>query len=54
MENNPTAINLSSVQNRMISLRLKPAVIGMKYLFRERILRKISKEEFKIKRNSSI
>jgi len=45
---------LSSVQNSLISLRLKPTVFGTKSLFRERILRKISKEEFKIKRDSSI
>jgi IS605 OrfB family transposase len=44
---------LSSVQNKLISIRLKPVIFGTKYLFRERILRKISKEEFKIKRDSS-
>ena len=44
---------LSSVQNRMISLRLRPVVFGTKQLFRERILGKVSREEFRIRRDSS-
>ena len=44
---------LSSVQNRLVTLRFKPVTFGTKRLFRERILRKISKEEFKIRRDSS-
>jgi len=44
---------LSSVQNTLFSIRFKPIVFGTKRLFRERILGKISKEEFKIRRDSS-
>jgi len=44
---------LSSVQSRLISLRLKPAVFGTKRLFRQRILGNISREEFRIRRDSS-
>jgi IS605 OrfB family transposase len=44
---------LSSVQHKLATLRFNPVVFGTKRLFRERILRKISKEEFKIKRDSS-
>ena len=44
---------LSSVQNRLSALYLNPVVFGTKILFRERILRKIRKKEFKIRRDSS-
>ncbi len=44
---------VSSVQNKLLTLRFKPVVFGTKELFRERILRKISKEEFRIRRDSS-
>ena len=44
---------LSSVQHKLATLRFNPVVFGTKRLFRERILRKITREEFKIKRDSS-
>ena len=44
---------LSSVQNKLLTLQFKPVVFGTKRLFRERILRKISREEFRIRRDSS-
>ncbi|TFG30731.1 MAG: hypothetical protein EU532_00125 [Promethearchaeota archaeon] len=44
---------LSSVQNRLNSLALKPVVFGMKLLFRQRILEKLSREEFFIRRDAS-
>jgi len=44
---------LSSVQNRLDHLKLKPIVFGGKRLFREKILGKISEQEFQIKRDSS-
>lgn len=44
---------LSSVQNKLLTLRFKPVVFGTKRLFRQRILGKISKDEFRIRRNSS-
>jgi IS605 OrfB family transposase len=44
---------LSSVQNKLLALRLKPVVFGTKRLFRERILGNISRDEFRIRRDSS-
>ncbi len=44
---------LSSVQNNLFALRFKPIVFGTKRLFRERILGKISRDEFRIRRDSS-
>ena len=44
---------LSSVQHKLTTLRFNPIVFGTKQLFRERILRKISRKEFKVKRDSS-
>ena len=44
---------LSSVQNRLRTLELKPVVFGTKQLFRERIRQKISRKEFQIRRDSS-
>ncbi|MBY8982780.1 MAG: IS200/IS605 family accessory protein TnpB-related protein, partial [Candidatus Lokiarchaeota archaeon] len=44
---------LSSIQNQLTTLRYKSIVFGTKRLFRERILRKISREEFRIRRDSS-
>jgi len=44
---------LSSAQNKLLALRFKPVVFGTKRLFRERILRKLGKDEFKIRRDSS-
>ena len=44
---------LSSIQNELYSLNLKPIVFGTKRCFRERIKGNISREEFKIKRDSS-
>ena len=44
---------LSSLQNRLAYLTLKPIVFGTKKLFRERIRGKISREEFKIRRDAS-
>lgn len=44
---------LSSVQNKLNLLKIKPVVFGTKQLFRERILKKIHRDEFKIKRDSS-
>jgi len=43
----------SSLVARLNNLRLEPIVFGTKKLFRERILGKISREEFKIRRDSS-
>ncbi len=45
--------HLSSVQNKLLALRPKPVVFGTKQLFRERILGKISRDEFRIRRDSS-
>jgi hypothetical protein len=44
---------LSSIQNTLFTLRFKPITFGTKQLFRERSLGKISKEEFRIRRDSS-
>ncbi|MFX0071714.1 MAG: IS200/IS605 family accessory protein TnpB-related protein [Candidatus Hermodarchaeota archaeon] len=44
---------LSSVQNRLRMLELKPVVFGTKQLFRERIRQKISRKEFIIRRDAS-
>ncbi|MFX0069531.1 MAG: hypothetical protein ACFFAO_00355 [Candidatus Hermodarchaeota archaeon] len=44
---------LSSVQNRLKILELKPVVFGTKQLFRQRIRQKISRKEFIIRRDSS-
>jgi IS605 OrfB family transposase len=43
----------SSIMAKLNDLKLVPIVFGSKKLFRDRILGKISKEEFKIKRDSS-
>ena len=43
----------SSLQNRVVSLTLRPIVFGTKSLFRERIRGKISREELKIRRDAS-
>ena len=44
---------LSSVQNTLQSMRFKPVIFGTKRLFRQRILGKISRKEFRIRRDSS-
>ena len=44
---------LSSVQNRLRTLELKPVVFGTKQLFRQRLRQKISRQEFIIRRDSS-
>ncbi|MFX0072163.1 MAG: IS200/IS605 family accessory protein TnpB-related protein, partial [Candidatus Hermodarchaeota archaeon] len=44
---------LSSVQNRLRTLELKPVVFGTKQLFRQRIRQKISRKEFIIRRDAS-
>ncbi len=44
---------LSSVQNKLVTLHFKPVIFGTKRLFRKRILGKISREEFKLRRDSS-
>ena len=44
---------LSSVQNTLFALRFKPIVFGTKRLFRERILGKINRDEFRMRRDSS-
>ncbi|MFX1570699.1 MAG: IS200/IS605 family accessory protein TnpB-related protein [Promethearchaeota archaeon] len=44
---------LSSVQNQLKTLRIKPLVFGTKSLFRKRIQKKISNYEFRINRDSS-
>jgi len=44
---------LSSVQNKLITFHFKPVVFGTKHLFRERILGKIGRDEFRIRRDSS-
>ncbi len=44
---------LSSIKDTLATLRFNPVVFGTKLLFRERILRKISRNEFKLKRDSS-
>ena len=44
---------LSSAQNKLLTLRFKPVVFGTKKLFRERILRKLNRDEFRIRRDSS-
>ncbi|NVM04260.1 MAG: IS200/IS605 family element transposase accessory protein TnpB [Candidatus Helarchaeota archaeon] len=47
-------INLKiSLQNDLLNVRLKPIVFGCKKLFRERILHKINKQDFKIRRDAS-
>ena len=46
-------IRLSSLQNKLIKLELKPIVFGTKNLFLQRIRRKISREEFIIHRDAS-
>jgi IS605 OrfB family transposase len=43
----------SSIMAKLNNLKLEPVVFGGKQLFRNRILGKISREEFKIKRDSS-
>lgn len=45
--------HLSSVQNKLTTLHFKPVVFGTKRMFRERILGKISRDEFRIRKNSS-
>ncbi len=44
---------LSSVQHKLSTLCFNPIVFGTKRLFRERILRRISREEFRLRRDSS-
>jgi len=44
---------LSSVQNKLNLLKIKPVVFGTKQLFRKRTLKKVHRDEFKIKRDSS-
>jgi len=44
---------LSSIQNKIKTLKLKPIVFGTKSLFRKRVLKRISNYEFRIKRDSS-
>ncbi|KKM60393.1 hypothetical protein LCGC14_1542300, partial [marine sediment metagenome] len=44
---------LSSVQNKLLSLRFKAIVFGTKRLFRQRILGRISRDEFRMRRDSS-
>ncbi|MEE9378341.1 MAG: IS200/IS605 family accessory protein TnpB-related protein [Candidatus Lokiarchaeia archaeon] len=44
---------LSSVQNKLFALRFKSVVFGTKRLFRKPILRKVSRDEFRIRRDSS-
>jgi len=44
---------LSSVQDKFFNLRFKPVVFGTKRLFRLRILGRINREEFRIRRDSS-
>jgi IS605 OrfB family transposase len=44
---------LSSIMNRLANLKLEPIVFGSKQLFRERLLQKISRAEFKMKRDAS-
>ena len=44
---------LSSVQNILFALRFKPIVFGTKQLFRKRILGRIYKKEFRMRRDSS-
>jgi len=44
---------LSSVQNKLLAIRFKPVIFGTKQLFRERILGKLSRDEFRIRRDSS-
>ena len=44
---------LSSIQNRLSNLKLRPVVFGTKQCFRERIKGNISGEQFKIQRDSS-
>jgi hypothetical protein len=41
---------LSSIQNRLTNLELKPVVFGTKQLFRERIRQQVGKKEFQIRR----
>ncbi len=45
--------HLSSLKNRIACLSLKPIVFGTKGLFRARQLRKVSRKEFRIRRDSS-
>ncbi len=44
---------LSSLQNRITSLTLKPVVFGTKPLFRERLRRKVARGAFRIQRDAS-
>ncbi|MFW9772954.1 MAG: IS200/IS605 family accessory protein TnpB-related protein [Candidatus Thorarchaeota archaeon] len=44
---------LSSAENKLITIQFKPVLFGTKRLFRKRLLRKISKVEFRIRRDSS-
>ena len=44
---------LSSVQNTLSTLQFKPVIFGTRKLFRQRILRKIKRYEFRIRRDSS-
>ena len=46
-------LRLSSVQNKLLIVQFKPVVFGTKSLFRERLLRRISRDEFRIRRDSS-
>ncbi len=43
----------SSVQNKLFALRFKPVTFGTKRLFRERIIGKVSRKEFRMRRDSS-
>ncbi|NVM55980.1 MAG: hypothetical protein HWN66_19945, partial [Candidatus Helarchaeota archaeon] len=44
---------LSSLQNRVTNLSLKPIVFGMKPLFRKRLLGHLLREEFRVRRDAS-
>jgi len=44
---------LSSLQHKKTNLRFKPVTFGTKQLFRDRLLQKISKQEFRIRRDAS-
>ncbi|NVM02081.1 MAG: IS200/IS605 family element transposase accessory protein TnpB [Candidatus Helarchaeota archaeon] len=43
----------NSLRNEILNLRIKPIVFGSKKLFRKRILHKINKQEFKVRRDAS-
>ena len=44
---------LSSIMNRLDNLKLEPIIFGCKWIFRKRLQNKISRAEFKIKRDAS-